>query len=288
MLLLDLNQIALSNLMMSLKRLNNEVNENLIRHMVLTSISYNRKKFSDYGDLVIACDDKNYWRKQIFPYYKANRKKNRDASSLDWPTIFNALNNIRDELKEYFPYRVIQVESAEADDVIATLCIEHGRQLGGEPIMILSGDKDFVQLQQFSNVSQYDPVRKKNIKVPSFEDYRIEHIIRGDAGDGIPNILSEDDIFIAEGRQRRITTKRLNEWKEGLKNGQSLDTIFNDAELRNWNRNKMLIDLTQVPQNIRDEVLRQYEEQSDKNRDKLFNYFIKYKLKNLTEKIGEF
>lgn len=288
MIILDLNQVMLSNLMMSMKRLDNEINENLIRHMVLTSIQYNRKKFSEYGELIIACDDKNYWRKQYFPYYKANRKKSRDASALDWNAIFTALNNIREELKEYFPYRVIQVNSAEADDVIAALCIEYGRDLGGDPILILSGDKDFVQLQRFSNVTQYDPVRKKYIKTPSPQEYLYEHIIRGDSGDGIPNFLSEDDIFIAEGRQRRVTSKKVNEWIQQLNTGKAPEEIFEQSELRNWNRNTVLIDLMKVPNEIQAEVLNQYETQKGKGREKLFNYFIKHKLKNLTEKIGEF
>ena len=289
MIILDLNQVMLSNLMMSLKRLNNHVDENLIRHMVLTSIRFNKSKFeSEYGELIIACDDKNYWRKQYFPYYKANRKKSRDASSLDWNTIFTALNKIRDELKEYFPYRVIQVESAEADDVIATLCMEYGRDLGGDPILILSGDKDFVQLQQYSNVTQYDPVRKKFIRISDPREYLFEHIIRGDAGDGVPNFLSEDDIFIAEGRQHRITSKKANEWIKQLKSGMYPSEIFEGTQLRNWTRNQKLIDLMKVPDEIQQQVMDQYNEQSDKTRNKLFNYFIKHKLKNLTEKIGEF
>jgi hypothetical protein len=289
MIILDLNQVMLSNLMMSLKRLDNNIDENLIRHMVLTSIRFNKQKFGDeYGELIIACDDKNYWRKQYFPYYKANRKKNRDASTLDWNAIFTSLNKIRDELKEYFPYRVIQVESAEADDIIATLCMEYGRDLGGDPILVLSGDKDFVQLQKYSNVTQYDPVRKKFIKSPSPQEYLYEHIIRGDAGDGVPNFLSDDDIFIAEGRQSRITAKRMSEWMKQLLNGKYPSEIFNEGELRNWTRNKKLIDLTQIPEEIESEVLRQYNNQENKTRNKLFNYFIKHKLKNLTEKIGEF
>jgi len=279
----------LSNLMMSLKRLDNNIDENLIRHMVLTSIRFNKQKFGDeYGELIIACDDKNYWRKQYFPYYKANRKKNRDASTLDWNAIFTSLNKIRDELKEYFPYRVIQVESAEADDIIATLCMEYGRDLGGDPILILSGDKDFVQLQKYSNVTQYDPVRKKFVKSPCPLEYLYEHIIRGDAGDGVPNFLSDDDIFIAEGRQSRITAKRMSEWMKQLLSGSYPSEIFNEGELRNWTRNKKLIDLTQIPEEIESEVLRQYYDQNNKTRNKLFNYFIKHKLKNLTEKIGEF
>ena len=279
----------ISNLMVHMRGLHAELNENMLRHMILNSIRMNKKKFEkEYGELVIACDDKNYWRKKYFPYYKANRKKNRDESTLDWNTIFTSLNKIREELKDSFPYRVIQIESAEADDIIGTLCMMHGRHLGGDPILILSGDKDFVQLQQYSNVTQYDPIRKRFLKVPNPREYLYEHIIRGDVGDGVPNFLSEDDIFISAGRQRRITSKKLTEWVSQLLTGIDPVEIFDSEQLRNWNRNSALIDLTQVPDDIREQIITEFDSQENKERKDLFNYFIKHRLKNLTESIGDF
>ena len=290
MLILDLNQVMLSNLMVSLSGHKIVMDENLLRHMILNTIRSNLVKFrGEYGDdLVIACDDKNYWRKSYFPYYKANRKKNRDASDLDWNNIFQSLNKIRDEIRDNFPYRTIQVESAEADDIIGTLCNEYGRELGGEPILIISGDKDFVQLQKYSNVSQYDPVRKRWLKNPRPTEFLYEHIIKGDSGDGVPNFLSEDDIFISEGRQRPVTSKKLKAWLSELLNGKTPEEIFTHEQLRNWNRNRSLIDLDMVPDDIREQVLQQFNEQENRDRSQLFNYFIANKLKNLTEKIGEF
>mgnify|MGYP003340665473 CR=1 FL=1 len=160
------------------------VDEAMCRHMVLNSIKSFRNKYKkDYGELVIACDNRNYWRKQIFPYYKANRKKNIERSELNWKDIFDCLNKIKSELKEYFPYRIIEIEHAEADDVIAVLSHTYSRR---EKILIMSGDKDFQQLQRFSNVFQYDPVRKKQIVNSDPITFLKEHIIRGDPGDGIP------------------------------------------------------------------------------------------------------
>lgn len=290
MLILDLNQVMISNLMMSLSGHKIVMDENLLRHMILNTIRSNLVKFrKEYGDdLVIACDDRNYWRKAYFPYYKANRKKSRDASDLDWNNIFQSLNKIRDEIKDNFPYRTIQVESAEADDIIGTLCNEYGRDLGGEPILIISGDKDFVQLQKYTNVSQYDPVRKRWLKNQRPIEFLYEHIIRGDTGDGVPNFLSEDDIFISEGRQRPVTSKKLRAWVEELLNGKDPSEVFTHEQLRNWNRNRTLIDLEMVPDDIREQILDQFNEQENRDRSRLFNYFIANKLKNLTEKIGEF
>jgi len=290
MLILDLNQVMISNLMMSLGGHKIVMDENLLRHMILNTIRSNLVKFkADFGDdLVIACDDRNYWRKSYFPYYKANRKKSRDASDLDWNNIFQSLNKIRDEIKDNFPYRTIQVDSAEADDIIGTLCGEYGCDLGGEPILIISGDKDFVQLQKYANVSQYDPVRKRWLKNQKPTEFLYEHIIRGDAGDGVPNFLSEDDIFISEGRQRPVSSKKLHAWVTDLLNGKDPSEIFSTEQLRNWNRNRSLIDLDYIPDDIREQILEQFNDQADRDRSRLFNYFIANKLKNLTEKIGEF
>lgn len=255
--------------------------------MILNTLRVNKKKFGDkYGEMVIACDDQNYWRKQFFPYYKASRKTAREKSPLDWNSIFEILNRIRGELRDNFPYPVIQVEAAEADDIISSLCHEHGRELGGDPILILSGDKDFMQLQRFSNVTQYDPVRKRQLVSPDPSRFLLEHILRGDSGDGVPNFLSNDDTFVSGGRQKQLRQKTIDEilsadWPEDW-------TGMNEQLLRNFNRNKMLIDLSQTPENIRSEVKRQYEEQQGKGREKLFNYFIKHKLKNLMTDIGEF
>ena len=282
MIILDYNQVALANLMVSGPK-NVNANEDLLRHMILNSIRMNKVKFEkEFGELVIACDATSNWRKQFFPYYKANRKKNRQDSGLDWNEIFRILNAVRDELAEFFPYPTVRVEHAEADDVIATLCHEHGRQLGGDPILILSGDKDFQQLQRYSNVSQYDPTRKKWIKCNDPENFLQEHILKGDTGDGIPNVLSSDDTFVANARQKPLRSKKLEELK--------MLHFWDWAEdvSKNYQRNRMLIDLNAVPDRIRAATKQAVEEQSDKGRDKLFNYFIKYKLKNLTECISEF
>lgn len=286
MIILDLNQVMISNLMMQLgNHTNTELDEGLLRHMILNSIRLYRQKFTkDYGELVIACDDKNYWRRQIYPYYKANRKKAREKSDLDWTKLFEALNKIRAELKEFFPYRVIQVDTAEADDIIATLTAEKGGIVSSERILILSGDKDFNQLQKYANVEQFDPVRKKWVKAEDPYKYVQEHVLRGDAGDGIPNVLSEDDVFLVEGkRQKPLTQKKIDSWL-----GKDPSEFCDAAMLRNYKRNQQLVDFDYIPEAIRSQILAEYEAQSGKRRDKLFNYFIQNKLKNLMEVIGDF
>ena len=282
--LVDLNQVMISNLMVSLgNHRNAEVDEGMLRHMILNTLRSNRQKFHDeFGELVICADDKNYWRRQRFPYYKANRKKNRDESELDWTEIFTALNKIREELKEYFPYRVIQIDTAEADDIIGTIIHHEGTELntGSEPFLILSGDKDYIQLHSYANVKQYDPTRKRWVKHSNPHTYLYEHTIKGDSGDGVPNILSPDNCLVIGQRQKPITQKRLSEWQD-INN-------MNEEVKRNYMRNKALIDLSEVPEDIKQKILDAWEEENTKTRSKLLNYFIKNRLRNLTESITEF
>lgn len=279
MIIVDFNQVMISNLMMQLgNHTNVPIEEGLFRHMVINSLrSYKQKFASEYGEMIIACDDKNYWRKQLFPYYKANRKKTRDASEINWTQVFEIFNKVKQEIRDNFPYRVIQVDSAEADDIIATL-VKHR----SEPVLILSGDKDFVQLQMDDDVKQYDPVRKKWITHNDPRKFLFEHILKGDQGDGVPNVLSDDDTFVANKRQRPLTQKKIEAvYNQGI--------MFLDKELeRNFKRNRQLVDLSMIPDNIRKQVLDKYHEEDGKDRSKLFNYFIAYKLKNMMEHVGEF
>lgn len=286
MILIDLNQTMISNVTAQLgNHTNTEIEEDLFRHMVLNALRSYRQQYINDGEIVIACDDKKYWRRQAFPNYKSNRKKAREQSELDWNKIFSCLNKIRDEIKENMPYRVVQVEGAEADDVIATLCMKYGTILNTkERIIILSGDKDFVQLQVYGNVEQYDPVRKKSIKVTNPHQYLREHILKGDRGDGIPNILSPDDCIAKGERQKSLPQKRI----EQLTKTADLSTVLDADHYRNFKRNEQLIDLHMVPNDIQEAVLVEYENQGNKTKDKLLKYLTKYKLKTLTEKVGEF
>jgi hypothetical protein len=283
MIIVDLSQVMISNLMMQLgNHTNTEVEEDLLRHMILNSIrSYNQKFKDEYGEMIIACDDRNFWRRDIFPYYKANRKKSREKSELNWTQIFDALHKIRDELKTFFPYRVIQVDSAEADDIIGSLVMAKGDT--NEKILILSGDKDFVQLQRYNNVKQYDPVQKKFRTTNDPDRFIKEHIMRGDVGDGIPNFLSTDNCLVVGERQKPVASKKLDVWVN-----QKPEEFCDERMLRGYRRNQQLVDLTFIPQNVQDNILSEYEAQAGKDRKNLFNYFIEKKLKNLIESINEF
>lgn len=264
---------------------NAKLDENMLRHFILNTIRSLVVKFKDeYGELIIACDNTNVWRKKIFPYYKANRKKAKEKSDLDWNSFFECLNKIRQELKDNFHYRVIDIESAEADDIIGSLCREFGSPINsGEPILILSADKDFIQLHRFANVKQYDPIRKKFITHNDPEKFLFEHILKGDSGDGVPNILSPDNCFVVNERQKPLTQKKIDVLDE-----LGLDGKLDHPLFRNYMRNKQLIDLDFTPKEIYDRVIEQFVQQEGKNKSKLLNYFMTNKLRNLSEHINEF
>jgi hypothetical protein len=280
MILVDMNQISVASVMMHLNMTKQtKPDESMVRHMILNSLRMYRTRFvEDYGELVLCYDSKHYWRKDYYPEYKYSRKKTRDTSKHDWDAIFEVLNVIKDELKEVFPYKHLEVYGAEADDIIAALCFEFEFDSG--KTLILSGDKDFIQLQKFSNVYQYSPITKKFINGTDPDDYLNEHVMKGDSSDGIPNVFSPDNTFVDGLRQKPLSKKKIATLIEGV--------FPNDEVKRNYQRNKKLIDLTQSPNELFLECLQEYRKAPDGDRSKLFNYFIQKRLKNLTESIGDF
>ena len=280
MILIDMNQIAVANLMMNLKMNNSKtVDESMVRHMILNSIRmYRKEHHSEYGEVVLTWDSKHSWRRDYYPEYKASRRKGREESNLNWDDIFETLNKIRNEIKENFPYKYLEVFGAEADDIIGFLCEENR----DEKIMIISGDKDFIQLQKYSNVTQWSPITKKQVNGFDPTIYLKEHILKGDTSDGVPNVLSPDNTFTDGLRQRPLTRKKIQSWLVG---GGS---DWNDEVKRNFQRNLTLIDLTKTPEELKNQIRLEYNNASHGDRSKILNYFMIYKLRELTDNIGDF
>lgn len=282
MILIDYNQVAISNLMEQIGSSRSTVDESLVRHMILNSIRTYVKKFkASHGpEVVIACDGKNYWRREMFAPYKAGRRKARDASGHDWSAIFDCLSTIRAELAENSPYKVIVVDTCEADDIIATLTHKFSPT---QKIMILSSDKDFAQLQQHPNVEQYSPILKKYIKEPFPLLQLKQMIIRGDKSDGVPNILSADNCIVEGVRQKAIAEKKIVVWLN-----QPPKEFCTEEMLRNYSRNEALIDLTKIPENLTLKILDTYEQAKVSSKQSLMNYMITHRLKNLIENLDDF
>ena len=294
MIILDYSQIAIANIFHFKDDLKKGLSDkdtaiNIIRHAVLSGILFYKNKFSnDYGELIIACDSKNYWRKDYFPYYKSNRSKKREDSDLDWKLIFNIISQIKNELKENFSYKVIEVDKVEADDIIASLSkytqtslSNHVLFVQKEPVLIISSDGDFKQLQKYDNVKQWSPILKKYVDCKNPEEYLKEHIMKGDSGDGIPSILSKDDAFVDETyRQPPLTKKR----KELILSGNLSEDIK-----RNYDRNNRLINFDMIPEDIINKIVEQYETYNVTNdKMKIYDYFVKNGCRLLLDRIEEF
>ena len=275
-----MNQISLASLMMDLNmRKSNEVDEGMVRHMILNSIRLYRQQFTkEYGEVILTYDSKHYWRREYFPNYKAGRKKSREKDNKDWDKIFGVLNKIKAEFKDNLPYKYLEVYGAEADDIIATLC----KNFQDEKIMIVSGDKDFIQLHKYPNVKQYSPILKKHINGHNPDTYIKEHILKGDTSDGVPNVLSLDNTFVDGIRQRPLGRKKIETWLD-----IHIDDLPDEVK-RNYQRNDKLINLDNVPEELEKEIMVDFCEAPCGDRSKLLNYFIQSRLKNLTSEIGEF
>ena len=280
MIIIDMNQISLASLMMDLNmRKSNEVDEGMVRHMILNSIRLHRSDFhKEFGEVVLTYDSKHYWRRDYFPNYKAGRKKGREKDSKDWDAIFNCLNKIKAEFKENLPYKYLEIYGCEADDIIATLC----KNFQDEKIMIVSGDKDFIQLHKYPNVKQYSPILKKMVNGHDPDTYIKEHILKGDTSDGVPNVLSQDNTFIDGIRQRPLGRKKIETWLD-----MHIDDLPEEVK-RNYQRNEKLINLDNVPEILEKVIIDEFDKAPCGDRSKLLNYFIKSRLKNLTNEIGEF
>ena len=282
MILVDLSQIMMASTMMSMEKGQTEADLDFVRHSVLNSLRMFRSTYHEtYGELVICCDAPNSWRREHFPQYKAGRKTTRDSSPLNWSQIFDCFNTIKTELKTIFPYKFIQVDRAEADDIIGLLSRTESRN---EKVMIISSDKDFIQLHQYENVYQWSPVTKKLVNGIEPHGYLFEHILRGDKSDGIPNVLSKDNSIVDGVRQKPITKKYVENFvmHNAELSGRS------DEEIRNFHRNQKLIDLNETPPSLCEQIWEEYQKEPEGKRRDLLTFFVEKKLNNLIETIGDF
>ena len=281
MILVDLNQVLISNLMAQTRGKSDiKPNKEMIRHMVINSLrGFNLKFKEQYGTMVLCADAGDPWRRDIYPNYKHARRKGRVDSATDWDNIFSCITEIKNEIAENFPYIMMYIEKAEADDIIGALVFNHTNT----PIMIISGDKDFIQLQSNTNVKQYSPIQKVFVgEGLDPKKFLHEQIIKGDRSDGIPNILSPDDIFLTGEKQRPINKKRLEEWA-------NVSNIPLGSETsKYYERNKRLIDLSCMPKELERTIINTYREYKIPNRSKLLPYFMQHKLKALMTNIGDF
>jgi len=257
--------------------------EQLSKHIIFNKLlTYNQTFAHKYGQMVICLEGKNNWRYGAFPLYKHKRKTSKKESTyIDWNHLYEVMNSVIIDLKENFPYALLSMEGCEADDILATLA-----KYVREQNVIVSSDKDFNQLLGLSNVDQYDPRKGVFLKLETTpENFLLEHILKGDVSDGIPNILSPDDIFLQEGvRQKSITSKYKAEFADRLRRGE-----LREEEIKNFARNDKLINLNSIPKNIKLAILELYSNYViEGDHEKLLNFLIKHQYQGLIEYVNEF
>jgi 5'-3' exonuclease len=279
MILIDYSAIAIASV--STLPAKEVLDENLVRHMILNSLRMHRAKHRRaYGELVICADGSQNWRKEAFPQYKYRRRDDRNVSSRDWVDVWRITNMILQEIRENFPYKIVENVNTEADDIIGVLCAETQEFGKGEDVLIISSDKDFAQLQKYNNVRQYSPVKKKFIVEEHPRQQLIELICKGDRADGIPNVLSPDNCFVDGIRQTPLKAK-------------ILEQLISDPEsqgpevFRNFQRNYKLICLEETPAAHRKEIIYNYESQEPAKQNVL-KYLVEKRCRLLIESVGDF
>ena len=280
MILIDANQIAISHLMVR-NKIENGIHIETVRKSIVRVVGRIQRKFrAEYGEMVLCYDDKTYWRTSVFPFYKKNRRQERENSKYDWNEVFSVLNIIRDELRDNFPFKVVQVEGAEADDIIAALVEETSKSDSPEKTLILSADKDFIQLHKHEFVDQYDPIKNRWITHENPIQFLQEHIIRGDRSDGIPNILTCDDAIVTGKPQKKMSKEKI----ASLASMNPQD-FTNFIRLRNWKRNSQLIDLTKIPEELVNKILC-YSDSLQTKTTISIDYFIKNNIQDIIEEFS--
>lgn len=280
MLLIDANNLFFSEILFFHKKTGEQPSLQDTRNLLIRALMKTIRNHKGYGETVLAHDDRTYWRRSVFPHYKANRKKSRDDSTFDWGAFFKHFDTFRDEIKEVFPIKSLKVEGAEADDIIAILSLRYAQS---EKVCVWSSDTDNLQLQFLnSNIKQYSPVKGKLI-TPKSEGYTLfEHIVKGDAGDGIPNILSPNNAFVDGIRQKSVFSAKLSEWE---KYQHDPAKFCSEVELKRFNENKVLVDYKHIPPEISAKIVQANDEcQVPKN--KLFDYLIKHSMSDIIKDGG--
>lgn len=230
-----------------------------IRKMVVHYIS----KHIQAGRPVVIAADAASWRKQEFPPYKWRRYQNKGRDDFKYDEFIVVLQKVLEEIKEHSPCAVLRVPGAEGDDIIAAFAAIMAEEGG---VCIHSTDKDLLQLQlHYSGVRQFSPTEWKYITAQSKGYSLIEHIIRGDAGDDVPNILSADDVFMTKTRQTVLTASRYSEMYALLSSERPEDQM-DDEQKRRYHRNRKLIDLREIPFDVVERIFAAYTEEKEKMR----------------------
>lgn len=265
------------------KGVSGDVDLETFRYMALNSLRAINMKFrSDFeGPYIVAVDSSPSWRKEIFPFYKLKRHDSRESSPIDWELFYSCLSEIVQEIDEHLPFHVFKFDRCEADDVIGVLARKSIEEF--KPVLLVSGDKDFIQLYIDSGtlLTIYDNVRDRYFVHDDPKRYLFEHIMKGDSGDSVPNVLSPENSFAIKQRMKPMRQKRLDDlWENGI-------DVFEQEQMRRVKLNRKLIDLSCTPRELQQGIIHKYNGLTPK-RTNLLSYFQKHGLGKFASQLGDF
>ena len=274
-----------------------------------------------YHTMVICIDDHSipYWRKSLYPEYKAQRKTQRDESEINFKEVYKHIDLLIRVLNDYTPFKAIGVPGAEADDIIGVLTKKFSK---AESILILSPDKDFKQLHKFGDVKQYSAITNEWVVNNDPERWERIHCCLGDAADNVPRIVdfseftpefkdyykgTELDFYKLDENLKQGIIKNFNEIHPGtevykkqrfgeatlnkkIKEFGSLDAFLDSNEIYrlNYNRNYKLVMDSEIPIDIELEILRKYTESStDFDMENMNKYFSFYNITICSQWFGQ-
>ena len=258
------------------------VDINHFKHLLLFKLSNLLKKHKKkYGKLVLCYDysDDGYWRKDIYPRYKGNRKDGLEDSETDFENFYTACNELEKEIDKNLSWITVKIKKLEADDLIGVIAKYWHNY---EDVLIVSSDQDLYQLQQYNGVKQWHPINNKFLIDKNPLRNLKEKIIRGDTGDYIPNIHSDVKCFDEKIRQKSIYKKDLEKWlildPEEFCKGPMLDF---------YKRNDSLINLDKIPDNYVKLIKSTFADKFNfPKTNNAMMYLSKMKFRNLLENVG--
>lgn len=283
-------------------------------HILFASM---RKAVRDFqGDHVVICLEGRSWRKDFYKPYKANRQvvaAQRSQREVDDDKLFfEAFNDAIKFLNDRTNCSVLHCPQAEADDLIAIWCQSHPE----DQHVIISSDSDFCQLLA-PNVRQFNGVTNELITLdgvfniqgknpkpvidsktgeqkrfdPEYELFL--KCVRGD---------SSDNIFSAYPGARLKGTKNKTGILEAFEDRHNGGYNYNNFMLQRWTdhegqehrvrdayeRNRVLIDLTMQPEDIRTQCKTVIREAVNKPRvSQVGIHFMKFCAKWNLQKMSE-
>lgn len=272
MILVDFSGLIIAGAMTQKKPV---VDEGMLRHNCINTLLSVKKRFgAKYGEMVICCDSNNYWRKDIYPHYKGNRVESKEESTFDWKLFYTYLEKIKAEIKEVFPYRLLEINRLEADDIIGTLALT-----AKEDTVIYSRDQDFIQCLSNPRVKLWLANEKKlyeKLKPYEAEWHLFEKVCQGDRGDFIPNIFSNITDLELGIKQKSCTAKNVE-----LLYKSDTDPLWTETLKKRFEENSKLISLKLVPDNYKEQIKEAFELPVIGSRGKIFGYLTNKKLNAL-------